>query len=192
MEGAAKYRFQSKQLEERLRSMVGGHAPQVNRVSDVFWLCVGVSEDGAIGVFDFTDSRTKKSASARNGGGNGNDILEEDEDEGIEMPDTPQHEVSETAAPTTITALAFSRSFDAQTIEQAHSIAKTAGFLPTENSRLLFVTPQPRQAGLAAAEAKKMLVMCVTNIAANLWALRYLSRKIKEQWPDLEVKMIPK
>jgi len=164
--------------------MVGVHAPQVNRVSDVFQLCVGVSEDGAIGVFDFTAGQE----SARI------DDNSFDEEEGRhEVPIISQHEpFGDTPALTTITALAFSRSFDAQTIAQAHATAKIAGFLPSENSRMLFVTPQPRQAGLTAARAKKMLVMCVTNVAANLWALRYLSRKIKEQWPELEVNMVPK
>lgn len=185
VEGAAKYRFQTKQLEDRLRQMVGRHAPLVNRVSDVFRLCIGVSEEGAIGVFDYASE-----ASSRNG--HSDAILEEEEEEEDDEASDTIGTASPANAATTITALAFSRSFDAHTVDKVHLLAQSAGFLPTPNSRMLFITPQPRQSGLAAAKARNMLVMCVTNIAANLWALRYLSRRIKEHWPELEVKMVPK
>lgn len=187
---AAKYRFQTEQLEVRLRRLVGDHAPMVNRVSDVFRLCVGVSEEGAIGMFDFT--RDGEGGRSERGNEVGTIEEEEEDEDRAEVSDdlTTLPRLSTPAEPTTVTALAFSRTFDASTITQAHTIASTSGFLPTDSSRMLFVTPQPRQAGLMAAKEQKMLVMCVTNVAANLWALRYLSGKCLERWPELDVRMM--
>lgn len=260
---AGKYRFQTEALERRLREIVGGEAGVVNRVSDVFRLCVGVSEEGVIGVFDFRGGGGGGGGSAKSecesmgkGKGMGNvdearvkmngipeDDEEEDEEEGLEgwnqnqnqgqdqevymsertfaspSPTTPTFPDSNGALlpskltnPTTnssspsilpspsptpraacsITTLILSHTISPQTVAHAHSLALSSGYLPTPSSRILFITAQPRQAGLEAARERNMLVMCVTGNAANFWGLRYIGRRIEERWPRVDVRVVVK
>ena len=207
---AAGYRFQTPHLRFRLLEMAGPNAPVVNRISDVMQLCVGVSEEGAIGVFDYSRVRVDGAGSTgRQAKSRGGDLLEEEEEEDEqESPawtaaDAPTNDpIEETAgdyatpgddsiAPT-VTTIAISRNFDAQTVDQAHALATKAGYLNDSNATLLFVTAQPRQAGLDAARKHKMLVMCVTSVAASWWGLRYVGRTVQERWPDLEIREVRK
>jgi len=175
-------------------------------------LCVGVSEDGAIGVFDYSRERVDGAGSAGRQAKSRDGVLieeeeeeEEDEDEGPARTAAKAHMDDHTEATTgenamaqdaplapTVTAIAISRNFDAQTVDQAHALATKAGYLNDSNATLLFVTAQPRQAGLDAARKHKMLVMCVTSVAASWWGLRYVGRTVQERWPDLEIREVRK
>lgn len=55
--------------------------------------------------------------------------------------------------------------------------------------KVLFLTGQAREAGMAAVEARGMKVMCVGHAEAEEWGMRYLAERVREEFPEVVVQL---
>jgi len=146
------YRFLTPQLRFRLMEMAGPDAPVMRRIGDVMQLYVGVSEKGAIRVFNHTrDAGGGAKGGKRTADRGHRDLVEEEEEDENGDQGAPaevangEHVMAQngTVLPT-VTAIAISCTFDTQTVDQAYTLATKAGCLDDKQATLLFVTAQPR------------------------------------------------
>lgn len=81
--------------------------------------------------------------------------------------------------------LALGNVFDESTINRVVRIAKD------DPSSLLYVTGQPRTAGLGAAKRAGVCVLCLGHKEVEEWAIKYLAECVRHRYgDDLEVTLI--
>ncbi|KAL6712677.1 hypothetical protein ACN47E_000554 [Coniothyrium glycines] len=76
--------------------------------------------------------------------------------------------------------------------EQVHRVLDTAreeGWVPPEGNgrNMLYLTGQPRIAGLDAAQAQGMSVVCVGHRQAEDWGIRYMANELRAAFPGVRV-----
>ena len=59
-----------------------------------------------------------------------------------------------------------------------------------DGSRILYLTGQPREAGLTAALSKGVKVVCVGHRVCEEWGIRYLATRTRHEFPLLQVEEV--
>lgn len=55
---------------------------------------------------------------------------------------------------------------------------------------MLYLTGQPREAGMAVAKEHGLQVVCVGHRAAEEWGIRYLARRLRADFPGVDVEEV--
>lgn len=92
-----------------------------------------------------------------------------------------------------ITAVAIMNAFHPDEVNRVMEAAHKKGWLPygpTDGSTVLYLTGQPREAGLAATREKGMKVICVGHRECEQWGISYLASRVRSEFPMIEVEEI--
>ena len=91
-----------------------------------------------------------------------------------------------------IGAVAIMNAFHPEEIDRVLTAAYEKGWIDgTENgSEVLYLTGQAREAGLIAAMAKGLKVVCVGHRTAEEWGIRYLAERTRAEFPMTRVEEV--
>jgi putative NIF3 family GTP cyclohydrolase 1 type 2 len=101
----------------------------------------------------------------------------------------PDEEVKK---PNKITSIACMNAFHPAEVDRVAAAALEAGLITSldDCSGLLYLTGAVREEGLEAALQKGMKVVCVGHRLCEVWGIAYLAEKVKERWPEVEVRVV--
>ncbi|KAI1866707.1 uncharacterized protein JN550_007560 [Neoarthrinium moseri] len=99
------------------------------------------------------------------------------------------HKNSQSTSSQTIQAVALMNAFGPDEVSRVILTTKGDGLILEEVSprSLLYLTGQPRDLGLRAAETFRMPSICVGHRPAEEWGIRYLESSLHQTWPNLAV-----
>lgn len=83
--------------------------------------------------------------------------------------------------------------FNADEVYRVLEMARQRGWIQPEGQcgrHVLYLTGQPRESGLAAANEHGMTAICVGHRAAEEWGIRYMASRFKEAFPGMRVEEV--
>ncbi|KAJ4286230.1 hypothetical protein N0V90_013264 [Kalmusia sp. IMI 367209] len=89
--------------------------------------------------------------------------------------------------------VAIMNAFNADEVHRVLELAEQRGWISSveEGGRhVLYLTGQPRDSGMAAAKERGLQVVCVGHRAAEDWGIRYLSQRLRQTFPGVDVKEV--
>jgi putative NIF3 family GTP cyclohydrolase 1 type 2 len=92
-----------------------------------------------------------------------------------------------------IRVVAIMNAFNAGEVQRVLEIALERGWIqPGEHagSQMLYLTGQPRESGVSAANECGMSVVCVGHRSAEEWGIRYMAASLRTVFPDVSVKEV--
>ncbi|KAJ4357552.1 uncharacterized protein N0V89_002128 [Didymosphaeria variabile] len=93
-----------------------------------------------------------------------------------------------------IDVVAIMNAFNPGEVDRVLDIAKQRGWIASAEQgggrHVLYLTGQPRESGMAVAKEYGVQVVCVGHRAAEEWGIRYMSRRLRENFPGVDVKEI--
>lgn len=89
-------------------------------------------------------------------------------------------------------AVAIMNAFHPEEVDRVIAMAQDQGIVSDckdceDCTQLLYLTGAVREPGLVYAREKRMKVICVGHKVCELWGIRYLAQRIREEYPALEV-----
>lgn len=88
--------------------------------------------------------------------------------------------------------VAIMNAFNGEQVDRVLDLARQEGWIaPGDDGRnLLYLTGQPRLAGLEAAKEHGMSVACVGHRAAEEWGIRYMAAQLRIAFPGVHVEEV--
>ncbi|KAF2856736.1 hypothetical protein T440DRAFT_7047 [Plenodomus tracheiphilus IPT5] len=91
-----------------------------------------------------------------------------------------------------IHVVAIMNAFNEEEVHRVLEVAHARGWIPREESgeNILYITGQPRVAGLEAAKLLGMSVVCVGHRQAEDWGIRYIAAQLRNTFPTIRVEEV--
>jgi len=92
-----------------------------------------------------------------------------------------------------IGVVAIMNAFNAGEVQRVLGLAQERGWLRAGEhvgGQMLYLTGQPRESGLFAANESGMSVVCVGHRSAEEWGIRYMASRLRTAFPDVSVKEV--
>jgi len=86
--------------------------------------------------------------------------------------------------------LAIMNAFDQDVVGRVDEIKRQMGWDRCKPWATLYLTGQPREAGLKAADEHQMCVACVGHRWAEEWGVRYIASRIRQEFPGVFVEEV--
>lgn len=93
-----------------------------------------------------------------------------------------------------VRVVAVMNAFNPGEVERVVALAERRGWIASREQRgggqVLYLTGQSRESGMAAAKEYGLQVVCVGHRAAEDWGIRYMSKRLRENFPAVDVKEV--
>ncbi|KAK7179391.1 hypothetical protein DPSP01_010388 [Paraphaeosphaeria sporulosa] len=93
-----------------------------------------------------------------------------------------------------VRVVAIMNAFNPGEVGRVLELAERRGWIASKEhgggKQVLYLTGQPRESGVAAAKEYGLRVVCVGHRAAEDWGIRYMSRRLREDFPGVDVKEV--
>ncbi|KAF2876986.1 hypothetical protein BDV95DRAFT_601400 [Massariosphaeria phaeospora] len=92
-----------------------------------------------------------------------------------------------------IRVIAIMNAFNAEEVDRVLDMARARTWIPSEplyGRHVLYLTGQPRESGMLAAEEHGMTVVCVGHRIAEEWGIRRMATMLRLAFPTLQVREI--
>jgi putative NIF3 family GTP cyclohydrolase 1 type 2 len=91
-----------------------------------------------------------------------------------------------------IHVVAIMNAFNQEQVHRVTEMAQQAGWIPPDDDgrHMLYLTGQPRVAGLEAAQALGISVACVGHRQAEDWGIRYMAVQLRTAFPGVSVEEV--
>lgn len=93
-----------------------------------------------------------------------------------------------------VRVVAIMNAFTPGEIERVMEVAVRRGWIASREeeggNQLLYLTGQPRESGMKAAEEFGIQVVCVGHRKAEDWGIRYMATRLREHFPGVDVKEV--
>ncbi|KAF2440355.1 hypothetical protein P171DRAFT_435167 [Karstenula rhodostoma CBS 690.94] len=93
-----------------------------------------------------------------------------------------------------VRVVAVMNAFNPGEVERVLELAERRGWIASKElggaRQVLYLTGQPRESGMAIAKEYGLQVVCVGHRAAEDWGIRYISRRLRENFPGVDVKEV--